>query len=39
VKYSGYEDKQKAEVQKNLEKIETVISEDFDYDSAKGLSF
>lgn len=39
VKYSGYEDKQKAEVQKNLEKIETVIPEDFDYDSAKGLSF
>ena len=30
---------QKAEVQKNLEKIETVIPEDFDYDSAKGLSF
>ena len=39
IKYSGYEDKQKAEVQKNLEKIETVIPEDFDYDSAKGLSF
>lgn len=39
VKYSGYEDKQKAEVEKNLEKLETVIPVDFEYDSAKGLSF
>ena len=39
VKYEGYEQKQKEEVLKNLEKIETVIPEDFDYDSAKGLSF
>lgn len=39
VKYEGYEQKQKEEVLKNLERIETVIPPDFDYDSAKGLSF
>ena len=39
VKYSGYIDRQQAEVQNNLNKMEIVIPNDFNYDNVKGLSF
>lgn len=39
IKYKGYEDRQREEVEKNLQRLETVIPDNFDYDSAKGLSF
>ena len=39
VKYSGYIDRQQAEVQNNLNKMEIVIPNDFNYDDVKGLSF
>ena len=39
VKYSGYIDRQYAEVQNNLNKMEIVIPNDFNYDDVKGLSF
>ena len=39
VKYSGYIDRQHAEVQNNLNKMEIVIPNDFNYDDVKGLSF
>lgn len=39
LKYAGYIDRQKEEVQKNLEHEETEIPADFDYSCAKGLSF
>lgn len=38
-KYSGYINRQKEEVAKLLEHELTPISEDFDYDAVKGLSF
>ncbi len=39
VKYEGYITRQKEEVEKNLERMETPIPKDFDYDQVKGLSF
>lgn len=39
VKYSGYVDRQHAEVQNNLNKMEIQIPKDFNYDDVKGLSF
>lgn len=39
LKYSGYENRQKEEVLRNLCHDETMIPSDFDYDIVKGLSF
>lgn len=39
LKYSGYENRQKEEVLRNLCHDETTIPSDFDYDIVKGLSF
>ena len=38
-KYEGYEEKQRKEVIRSLQKLGTLIPPDFDYDTAKGLSF
>ncbi len=39
VKYEGYITRQKEEVEKNLERMDTPIPKGFNYDQVKGLSF